>query len=215
MGLRSVRGVAPLLGLALLWAPAAAHAAVQISVPHGCVYGSSSDTTQSIPFNLAGAAPNARYVVSLDGKQVATGTAAANGAASGKFDAPKIHHAERSATISVTDGHTTASQKIDLTDFDAAVAPTTGSTRRAVRISLWGWVGKTVYLHYLAPHSHKASSTVRVAKTSGTCGHATGRLKHLFPAGAQKGGWKLIFDTTRKLSKQTNPLRIEYDITVH
>jgi hypothetical protein len=214
MGLRSVRRIALLAGFALFWVPSVAHAAVQIRVPSGCIYGSSSDTPQTIPYNLAGLAPSGHYVVTLDGKQVATGNADASGAASGEFPAPLIRHAERHAVVSVTDGQTSDSHTIDLTDFDAAVTPSTGSTRRAVRISLWGWVRKTVYLHWIPPHSRKAASTARITKTGGTCGHATARLPHLFPAGAKKGRWKLIFDTSRKLSKSTNPLRIEYDITV-
>ena len=214
MGLRSARFLAFLAGFAAFSAPSVAHAAVQLAVPKGCIYGSTASVSQTIPYNVVGMAANAGYTVSLDGSQVATGTADASGVASGTFAAPDIHHAERTATVAVTDGLTTATQTIDLTDFDAGVTPVGGSARRAVRISLWGWVDKTVFLHYVAPGSHKAARTVRVAKTAGTCGHATARITHLFPAGTKKGHWKLVFDTSRKLSRASAALRIAYDIAV-
>jgi hypothetical protein len=217
MGFRSTRRAVLLAAAALLFAlllvPTAANAAVQIAVPQGCVYGSSADTPQTIPYNLAGMAPGAHYSVTLDGQAVATGTADAAGAASGEFPAPTLRHAEKQATVAVNDGTATAQQTIDLTDFDAAITPSTGATRRRVKIALFGWVGKTVFLHYLPPHSKKATRTVRIAKTTGTCGHATARLSHLFPRGARKGKWRLIFDTSRTYRSSTK-LKIEYDTTI-
>src|SRR5581483_5405343 len=164
MEFRSARRVALCASATVLALPAAAHAAVQIAVPQGCVYASSADTTQTIPYNLAGMAAGAHYVVNLNGTQVATGTADASGAASGDFDAPVLTHAERQATVSVNDGQTTAQQTIQLTDFDAAITPSTGSTRRRVKVSLFGWVSHTVFLHYIPPHSRKPTRTIRVAK---------------------------------------------------
>ena len=213
MEFRSARRVALCASLTVLALPAAAHAAVKIAVPQGCVYASSADTTQTIPYNLAGMAAGAHYAVNLDGRQVASGTADASGAASGEFDAPVLRHAERKATVSVSDGQTTDQQTIQLTDFDAAITPSTGSTRRRVKVALFGWVGNTVFLHYIPPHSRKPSQTIRIAKTTGTCGRATARIRHLFPAGARKGNWKLIFDTRRRYSSKTK-LRIEYDTTI-
>jgi hypothetical protein len=204
----------PLAGLALIWAPSIAHAAVQLAVPKGCIYASSSSTSQTIPFNVSGMAAGAHYVVALDGTVVTSGTANATGDASGTFASPSVHHAERQAVVSVSDGTATASKTIDLTDFDAGVTPAGGSTRRAVHVSLWGWVGKTVFLHYLAPRSKKAARTVRIARTTGTCGHAQARIPHLFPAGTKKGNWKLVFDSKRRLGKPTDPLRIDYTIAV-
>jgi hypothetical protein len=213
MEFRSARRAALCAGATLLALPAAAHAAVKIAVPQGCVYASTADTAQTIPFNLAGMAAGAHYAVNLDGKQVANGTADASGAASGEFDAPVLSHAEKRATVTVSDGTTTDQQTIQLTDFDATISPSTGSTRRRVKVSLFGWVGNIVYLHYIAPHSKKPTRTVRIAKTTGTCGHATAHVRHLFPAGARKGKWRLIFDTARKYSAKTK-LRIEYDTTI-
>jgi hypothetical protein len=214
MGLRSARRVALLAGVALVWTPAMAHAAVQIAVPHGCIYGSSSTTSQTIPFNVAGMAANSPYQVSLDGNTVATGTANASGQAAGSFASPKMRHSEREAVVSVTDGLTTDTKIIDLTDFDAAVTPVTGSAHRAVRVSMWGWVGKTVFLHYIAPGAKKPARTVRLAKTGGMCGHAQARIPHLFPRGAKAGTWKLVFDSSRRLRRSSDPFRIEYNIAV-
>jgi hypothetical protein len=215
MGLGSVRRIALLAGVALVCTPALAHAAVQIAVPTGCLYGSSSNTSQTIPFNVAGMAANAPYQVSLDGNAVATGTANASGQASGTFASPKLHHSERQAVVSVTDGLTTDTKIIDLTDFDAGVTPVSGSSRRAIRVNLWGWVGKTVFLHYIAPGSTKAARTIRVARTGGICGHAQRRIAHLFPRGTKAGTWRLVFDSRRRLSKASDPFRIEYNIAVH
>jgi hypothetical protein len=213
MGFRSARRIALLAGATVLIVPAAAHAAVQLAVPKGCVYASSAGTPQTVPYNIAGLTPGAPFTISLDGKAVANGTAPADGKATGEFKAPVLSHAEKQATVSVTDGHTTNQQTIDLTDFDAAITPSTGSTRRRVKVALFGWGGKTVFLHYLAPHSTKPARTVRVTRTSGRCGHATTHLKHLFPAGARRGKWRLIFDTSRAYHSTTQ-LRIEYDTTI-
>jgi hypothetical protein len=201
-------------GIAALAAPAAANAAVKIAVPTGCVYASTADTAQSVPYNLAGMTAGAHYVVSLDGKAVANGTADAGGRASGDFPAPILHHTAKQAAVSVTDGTTTDTQTIDLTDFDAAITPSTGSARRAIRIALFGWVGKTVFLHYLPPGAKKPSRTVRVARTTGRCGHGRARLAHLFPTAAKRGAWRLVFDTTRAYHASTR-LRIEYDTSIH
>jgi hypothetical protein len=201
-------------GIAVFAAPAAANAAVKIAVPTGCVYSSTADTAQTVPYNLAGMAAGAHYVVSLDGQQVATGTADAGGLASGDFPSPILRHATKQATVSVTDGLTTDQQTIDLTDFDAAITPSTGSARRAVKVALYGWVGKTVFLHYLPPGAKKPSQTIRIKRTSGRCGHGTARIPHLFPTGAKRGAWRLVFDTTRTYHANTK-LRIEYDTTIH
>jgi hypothetical protein len=213
MGFRSARRISLIAAAIVLLAPAAARAAVKLAVPTGCVYASTTDTQQTIPYNLAGLVPGAHFTVSLDGKAVANGTAPANGQASGNFPAPVVTHAERQATVSVTDGQTTDQQTIDLTDFDAVITPSTGSTRRRVKVRLFGWVGKTVFLHYLPPHAKKPSRTVRIAKTRGRCGHATAHLKHLFPANARRGKWRLIFDTSRAYRTNTK-LRIRYDTTI-
>jgi hypothetical protein len=213
MDFRSARRVAFCAGATVLALPAVAHATVQIAVPQGCVYASSADITQTIPFNLAGMAAGAHYAVNLNGSQVANGTADATGAASGEFDAPVVTHAEKTATVSVSDGQTTDQKTIQLTDFDAAITPSTGSTRRRVKVSLFGWVGNTVFLHYIPPHSRKPTRTIRVARTTGACGHATTHIRHLFPAGARKGKWRLIFDTRRRYSSKTR-LRIEYRTSI-
>ena len=215
MGLRSVRRIALLAGVVLVCTPALARAAVQIAVPKGCIYGSSSSVSQTIPFNLAGMAANSPYQVSLDGTAVATGNADASGAASGTFASPKMHHSERQAVVSVTDGLTTDSKIIDLTDFDAAVTPVSGSSRRAVHVNLWGWAGRTVFLHYIAPGSTKAARTIRVAKTGGMCGHAQAHIAHLFPRGTKPGTWRLVLDSKRRLSRSSDPFRFEYSIAVH
>jgi hypothetical protein len=214
MGSRSARRVALIAGVMALAAPAAAHAAVKIAVPKGCVYASSADTAQTVPYNLAGMAAGAHYTVKLDGTAVATGVADATGLGSGEFPAPVLRHTDRQSTVSVTDGVSTDQQTIDLTDFDATITPSTGTVRRRVKISLFGWVGKTVFLHYIAPHATKPSRTVRVTRTGGRCGRGTARLAHLFPAGAKRGAWRLIFDTSRRYHS-TAKLRIEYDTTIH
>jgi hypothetical protein len=213
MGTRYVRRVALVTGVAALAAPAAAHAAVKLAVPTGCVYASSADTAQTIPYNLAGMAAGAHYTVSLDGQSVATGAADTTGSASGEFPAPVLGHTEKQATVSVSDGTTTDQQTIDLTNFDATITPATGSARRPVKVSLFGWVGKTVFLHYLPPHSTKPARTIRVRKTGGRCGRGTARIPHLFPAGAKRGAWRLVFDTSRAYHSNAK-LRIEYDTTL-
>jgi hypothetical protein len=213
MGFRAARRISLIAGATVLIVPAAAHAAVRLAVPTGCVYASSAGSKQTIPYNIAGLVAGAHFTVSLDGKAVANGTAPATGQASGEFPAPTLNHAEKQATVSVTDGQTTDQQTIELTDFDAAITPATGSTSRRVKVALFGWVGKTVFLHYLPPHATKPSRTVRITKTRGTCGRATAHLKHLFPAGARRGKWRLIFDTSRAYHSKTK-LRIEYDTTI-
>jgi hypothetical protein len=214
MNTRSARGVGFVATLLLLAIAPAAHAAVEIGVPTGCVYGSSPGTPQTIPYDLTGLAPGAPFTVSLGGKVRDSGTAKVDGTASGEFAAPDIHHGVRTETATVQSNGATASQRIDLTDFDAAITPSGGASTRAVRIALYGWVGKTVFLHYLAPHSKTPYRTIRITKTGGKCGHARARLAHLFPTAISPGSWRLIFDTSRKYHSNTK-LRIEYDIDLH
>src|SRR4030088_2163672 len=112
MGRRSACRVALMAGVVATAAPAAAHAAAKIAVPTGCVYASSADAAQTIPYNLAGLTPSAHYTVSLDGRSVKTGVADTTGSATGDFPAPVLRHTEKQATVSVSDGTTTDQQKI-------------------------------------------------------------------------------------------------------
>jgi hypothetical protein len=85
--------------------------------------------------------------------------------------------------------------------FGAAIQPKTNRSRpkprRSATISLGGWLGKTVYAHFIPPFpATKSKVTAKVGKTQGVCGHLTKHVTHLFPFTPRPGGtWQVIFDT--------------------
>ena len=58
-----------------------------------------------------------------------------------------------------------------------------------------------VYLHYVRPNG-KLKRTIRLGRAQGVCGQIkrTARKK-LFPFSAERGKWKLQFDTRRRYRK--------------
>lgn len=84
--------------------------------------------------------------------------------------------------------------------FTGAIAPKSKQSkpkpRRKVRISLEGWLGKTVYAHFIPPFPKtKSKKTIKIGKTRGNCGKLTKRLSHLFPFKPTAGAWQVVLDT--------------------
>lgn len=101
-----------------------------------------------------------------------------------------------------------------VTLFDANITPPSGRPDRRVRIQLNGWgAGRTIWLHYVAPGSHRSVKNLRIARTAGTCGHATARLAHLYPFRASAGTWRLQFDAKAGYSSRSTP-RISFTSTI-
>lgn len=177
-------------------AQTATASAATLTLGTGCVL-SSAD----VPFAAAGLAPNTFYTVTANGLTVGSGTTTAAGVAGGTFHSPSASK-EEATTIAVSDGTTTATASVQLTPHDALVNPLSGKPNRRVKIHLYGWFGRTVYIHFIAPHKKGASRTVKLSKTHGPCGHAIVKLRHWYStASPTRGTWHIVFDTKKSYKK--------------
>jgi len=85
-------------------------------------------------------------------------------------------------------------------------APGTGNPKTLrVRYKVFGFglvdPNPAVYLHYVRPNG-KLKRTIRLGKAQGVCGQITRTSKKkLFPFHAQRGTWRLQFDTHKRYRK--------------
>jgi hypothetical protein len=90
-----------------------------------------------------------------------------------------------------------------VTTFKADFAPGSGNpSSLRVRFSVFGFAlaapGRSVYVHYIRPNG-KRKKTVRLGKARGVCGKIERTAKRrLFPFRAERGNWKLQFDTSKR-----------------
>lgn len=212
---KAMRVAAPVMAYVMLAASAGTAQAATLTLPGAC--GLASDSRlgpQRIPFRVDGLRPSSPFTVTANGKPVGDGTTDAAGAAVGTFSAPFLDDADKAYSIVVSDGIASATAGITLTTHSVSVKPGSGKPNRRVKIRLFGWLGKTVYMHFIPPHKKKASRTVRLAKTAGPCGHGTKRLPHFYATARPKAGvWMIVFDTARKYKKGA-PLAIRFKSTI-
>ncbi len=183
--------------------PAAASAA-QIATDRECYLDGRTVTLSGNGFT-----PGAPYQVKLDGQPITGGTGKVDpaGGVTGTF-VPRL--ADQGArvmqhryTLAVQEGVNTATTKFTVTKFAANFTPASGNPKTLrVRFSVYGFglaqPNPNVYLHYVRPGG-KLRKTIRLGRAKGTCGaiERTAR-KRLFPFTAERGAWRLQFDTSRE-----------------
>jgi hypothetical protein len=189
--------------------PAAASAA-QIMVDRPC-YADPSQRQDTVTLTGTGFTPNATYQVTLDGQPLAggTGTADATGGINGTFIAPSLAKGanEHSYAVGVQEGANAPTTSFLVTRLFADFQPSKGDpSSLKVRFSLFGFSLQgaqqpPIYVHYIRPNG-KLKKSYRVGTARGACGtiHATMK-RRLFPFGAERGRWRLQFDTAKKFRK--------------
>jgi hypothetical protein len=98
----------------------------------------------------------------------------------------------------VTDGVRRATTRFRSTIFGADFRPDRGDPA-TLRVRFYAFdfgLGRTVYLHYIAP-SRRHRTTVRLGRTGGPCGTVSTPLRRAFPFRPAPGSWRLQFDSRR------------------
>ena len=156
----------------------------------------------------SGFAPGATFNVLRNGREIGTGTVGADGSISGTFSSGRLASrvAERTITISVTDGTNTATARFRVTRFLATFVPRHANPLDTVRFSVFGFgYGALVYIHYLRP-SGSVARTVRLGKARGPCGKIPrSAARRLFPFRPSRGTWRLQFDTQPTYARSAVP----------
>jgi hypothetical protein len=187
--------------VALAAAVPAAASAAQIQTDRACY----QDNTGSVAVTGNGFDPNQGYQVTLDGQPLpnGTGTTDAAGGIAGSFPTPELSGSTVHAyTLGIVEGANVPTTSFSVTPFMADFTPGSGNPKTLhVRFKVFGFglvtANPIVYLHYVRP-SGKLKRTIRIGKAQGVCGEIkqTARKK-LFPFAAERGKWKLQFDTQR------------------
>jgi hypothetical protein len=178
--------------------PAAASAAT-IQADKACY----QDNTGTVAVSGTGFDPDQPYQVSLDGQALpnGTGTTGADGSVAGSLPTPELSGTSVHAySLSITQGANTATTTFSVTPFLADFTPGSGNPKTLhVRFKIFGFglvdANPIVYLHYVRPNG-KLKRTIRLGKAQGVCGQIPRTSKRkLFPFNAERGKWKLQFDT--------------------
>lgn len=189
--------------LVLAAALPAAASATQIQTDRGCYL----DDSGTVAVTGNGFEPNQPYQVTLDGQPLpkGVGTTDAAGGISGSFPTPQLSrstsiHAYR---LGIVQGANAPATGFSVTPFNADFTPGSGNPKTLhVRFTIDGFglmnANPIVYLHYVRPGG-KLKRTIRIGKAQGICGQIkrTARKK-LFPFKAERGKWKLQFDTHQR-----------------
>jgi hypothetical protein len=188
--------------LALAAAIPAAASAAQIQTDRSCY----QDNTGTVAVSGNGFEPNQPYQVTLDGQPLpnGTGTTDAAGGIAGSFPTPELDRSSVHAyTLGIVQGANAPTTSFSVTPFLADFTPGSGNPKTLrVRFKVFGFglvdSNPNVYLHYVRPN-HKLKRTIKLGRAQGVCGQIkrTARKK-LFPFHAERGKWKLQFDTRRK-----------------
>lgn len=196
--------LAALSAAALTWAAPVAASAATITTDHACYA-----ERRTVSLTGTGFTPNTAYDVTLDGHPFGSGTTDATGALAGTFVPPKLAQGIRTYTLGVTDGAASATTAFSQTSFKADFSPSTGDPKTLrVRFKAYGFgllaaEHPDVYLHYVRPNG-RLKETVRLGKAAGPCGTlARTRPRRLFPFAAERGNWRLQFDTRRSYTRGT------------
>jgi hypothetical protein len=184
--------------------PAAASAA-QVQTDEACY----QDNTGTVVVSGSGFEPNQPYQVTLDGKALpgGTGTTDAAGGISGSFPTPELPgNSVHAYTLGVVQGANLPTTGFSVSPFFADFNPGAGNPKKLhVRFKVFGFAlvdrNPIVYLHYVRPNG-RLKRTIRLGRAQGACGtiKQTARKK-LFPFNAERGHWKLQFDTHRAYHK--------------
>jgi hypothetical protein len=188
--------------------PAAASAA-QIQTDQSCYQEPTNNASGTVAVTGNGFEPNQPYQVTLDGQALpnGTGTTDAAGGIAGSFPTPELPgNGVHAFTLGIVQGANAPTTSFSVTPFLADFTPGSGNPKTLrVRFKVFGFGLVTpnpiVYLHYVRPNG-KLKRTIRLGKAQGICGQIkrTARKK-LFPFKAERGKWKLQFDTHKHYRK--------------
>jgi hypothetical protein len=199
-------------------APGAAGAA-QIQTDRLCYLNRPTTAMQTVTLTGAGFTPAAPYQATLDGRPLTleNATADTTGAITTVVQvrladqpAPAIDH---TYTLAVQQGANTATTQFTLSDFKADFRPARGNPKTLrVRFRAFAFgldvaqddPRPDVYLHYIRPNG-RLRTTIRLGRAKGACGtllHT--RLRRLFPFNAERGTWRLQFDTHKRFARGTD-----------
>ena len=191
--------------LAVAAAVPAAASAAQIQTDRSCY----QDNTGTVAVSGNGFEPNQSYQVTLDGQPLpnGTGTTDAAGGIAGSFPTPELAgNSVHAYTLGIVQGANVPTTGFSVTPFLADFTPGSGNPKTLhVRFKVFGFglvtANPIVYLHYVRPNG-KLKRTIRLGKAQGVCGQIkrTSRKK-LFPFSAERGKWKLQFDTRKSYRK--------------
>jgi hypothetical protein len=185
-------------------APAAAAPPASVSTPEACY-----SSRKPVDFAGAGFRARARFVATVAGRRVASGSATQFGDVSGSFRAPVPTRAgpgERTFTLRVSDGVRAATTRFRATVFGAGFSPTTGDPA-TLRVRFFAYdfgPDRTVFLHYLRPDL-TLRTTVTLGVTRGPCGTLASARLRIFPFYARPGNWRLQLDTSRAYARLARP----------
>ncbi|MTD45246.1 hypothetical protein GKE82_13340 [Conexibacter sp. W3-3-2] len=167
--------------------------------------------------------PNADYQINLDGQPLPGGTGrtdALGAIGPGEVRTPSLAslgERQRRWTLRVDSGAQSATTSFFTSDVFAGFSPSRGrpSTLK-VRFTATGFnleqraKAPSVYLHYVRPNGRR-KATVRLGTATGACGNlARTKLRRLFPFEAEKGLWRLQFDTSPTYRKGTSKTTFTY-----
>jgi hypothetical protein len=201
----TTRSSALAAALAIAAALPAAASAAQIQTDRSCY----QDNAGTVVVSGNGFEPDQGYQVTLDGQPLpdGTGTTGPDGTISGSFPAPELSgNSVHAYTLGVVQGANAPTTSFSVTPFFADFTPGSGNPKTLhVRFKVFGFglvtANPIVYLHYVRPNG-KLKRTIRLGKAQGVCGQIprTARKK-LFPFHAERGKWKLQFDTHKRYRK--------------
>jgi len=201
--MRAVRTLLAALLAALLFAPAARAAIVVTEAP--CYQEGAAVVTAGLGF-----VPGGFVTLFLDGQVLGSAAIDSRGVFRNKFTAPPLLEGRHELlhALVASDSSNIAIRHFRTTEVYAGFSPGAGNlgTLR-VRFNVNGFgIYKTaskVYLHYVRPNG-RLRKTVYLGTASGTCGHISSTPKRLlFPFTAERGVWKLQFDTNKSYEKAT------------
>ena len=201
----NVRSTALAAALALAAAAPAAASAAQVQTDRPCY----QDDTGTVAVSGSGFEPNQPYQVTLDGQALpnGTGTTDAAGGIAGSFPTPQLDgNSVHAYSLGIVQGANVPTTGFSVTPFFADFNPGTGNPKKLrVRFKVFGFglvnANPLVYLHYVRPNG-KLKRTIKIGRAQGVCGtiKRTARKK-LFPFNAERGHWKLQFDTHKRYRK--------------
>lgn len=201
---------------------AASAQAAQVNVDRPCYPG---DEGAPVKITGSGYAPNADFLVLLNGGVVGTGTADAAGNVAAEVEAPappqggKTAH-DKQQRVEIRQGQTTAGRAFRTAGVFGDFNPGSGDPKRLkVRFSAFGFGIDTprgkkqplIYVHYV-DRKGRSRKTIKLGRGKGACGsiRRTARRK-LFPFRPSSGRWTLQFDTNRKYKKGSSSSKFPWD----
>jgi hypothetical protein len=195
--------------LAMLAAPAAAHAATLTAAPLKPCYRAG----EQVALGGSGYTPNGSVQINSDGRVAGSATADPAGSFGGALQVG-VPSGERLKTYSAVDTGNpaiTASLQLRVSRLMVTVRPQTGRPDRPRRIGARGFTtGTTLYAHIVRGSRYRR--TVRIGRLKGAC-HKLSARKRVFSRRTSSGVYTVQFDTRRRYSSKT-AVRYRFSVPV-